>query len=1459
MAGLFSDMDFTKDYSKDTNVNKITLDEDELLDRLNPFGITMDSSDNIKRMERLYFKKGMRRLEHYIKPRVLDSNYWYFPLDSEVHLHKVSTVVEDFTKDYCFFKNNPRTIVDTIINYTEDCNSGKFRAITTPTLMAIIQECLKKEKEFTFLKPGQKIKLNSRMLMAYNYNYLAARHIYPEQPLRRLHMYNNTTTTILQNLFKVPNRYTFLILDLPDTLPTRIQLDKFCNRLNPMYLEQLPTYKHLNLLELWKFIKPEYRDKSLFSLIPKDKINSVNLLLVIDTKLVLLNLGFLLAGVKEYNMGDMYKIKPKTAEQFKILFYRFLETFIETPGMTDAQVDTLEDVLDNNKTEANATDEFVDKYGRKVTFKELIDVDATIEKDIKEVEKEKEQEEKEEEVEVVDNIDIDSEDIQETDSVEEEIDVEDVKLEKPASVEAIVNSKPKYDKVTNNIEDYKDLKIISKPIYNRLNKVLAEQQTKADPYGSTSTVAEILEMDVNKENTLPESKAKITDNKVIFDKSYNMDTIKVKEQEYIKNQYKKDIVRTFYSLQNTSMVVEDYSISTKDSIVGSTEEHTVKVNSITGSSSTIKVVLPTIKEDGTFTLNSQTYSLRGQKADAPIRKLSNTRVGLTSAYGKMFVDKASYKKEDAGYYIMVQIANMYKNNLGIKNLILTPEELFDVELPLLYRHFARYIKSFEFNKYKFTFDYRNRYNLYPNMDKSVLTKLETDNLILIGKLENKPILMDSKSRIFVYDKGFKELEHLLDILGIDRYKEPIEFASIKIYKKQVPVVLLLSYYYSLANLLDILKVNYTKHEANKRVSKELDTIVIKFKDATLEIERDHGIIDILFGGFTIIKDVLKTVNIDVLNNRSSYSVLFSKLDYTILYTNEIKLLEDMYVDPVTLSILEMLKEPTNFKGLLIKAAEMLVDDNYRNPNGADGICIKGYDRIASMLYKELVTSIKEKENKGVFSKTKLTVNPYAIITKLQEDSTTTLVDDLNPMASLKQKEDITALGAGGRSKEGMSKDTRALDSSEIGILSEAAKDNGDVGISGYLTANPKINDLRGTVAADEKMEKLEWANLLSTSALLSPFGTTDDMKRLNFSSIMNSHVVPINNMRVPYVRTGYEAIIPIRASDKFATVAKNNGKVVNVTKNTVVVRYEGEDKDTVYKYSNWTSKEESEACYTHVMVPNVAVGDTFGKDDTLIYDSVFFEPDIFNPKRVIYKQGTVVTVAMLEDLNTHEDSATLSKSMSSKLGTVVTKVKSLIMECKDNISNIKMPGEDIGPEDVLFSITDGIIQDGLDAKTLEILQSLKTKSPKAKVRGNIHKIEVRYTVPLEEMSPSMANFVKEIDKEMVKMYGYTGYLNSTYTIGGRLLQQGQIEIKYYIHVDNGMGIGDKIILGNQMKCTVGEVFNDNIHAEDGTPIDITFSARSVSNRIVNSPWLMGTTGRLLEAVKDKAVAMYFNS
>lgn len=77
-----------------------------------------------------------------------------------------------------------------------------------------------------------------------------------------------------------------------------------------------------------------------------------------------------------------------------------------------------------------------------------------------------------------------------------------------------------------------------------------------------------------------------------------------------------------------------------------------------------------------------------------------------------------------------------------------------------------------------------------------------------------------------------------------------------------------------------------------------------------------------------------------------------------------------------------------------------------------------------------------------------------------------------------------------------------MDKSEIGIISEGSKDSGDVGVSAYLSANPTITNTRGNVGDFDIKEK-GWGSVLSTSGLLTPFALTDDVKRLNFSSIMN--------------------------------------------------------------------------------------------------------------------------------------------------------------------------------------------------------------------------------------------------------------------------------------------------------------------------------------------------------------------
>ena len=77
-----------------------------------------------------------------------------------------------------------------------------------------------------------------------------------------------------------------------------------------------------------------------------------------------------------------------------------------------------------------------------------------------------------------------------------------------------------------------------------------------------------------------------------------------------------------------------------------------------------------------------------------------------------------------------------------------------------------------------------------------------------------------------------------------------------------------------------------------------------------------------------------------------------------------------------------------------------------------------------------------------------------------------------------------------------------------------------------------------------------------------------------------------------------------------------------------------------------------------------------------------------------------------------------------------------------------------------------------------------------------------------------------------------------------------------VDVTEGMGIGDKAIFGNQMKFTVGKIF-DKITAEDGTVIDATFRTEGFIHRIVTSPDLIGTTSEILDRLGKKAVEMYF--
>jgi len=350
----------------------------------------------------------------------------------------------------------------------------------------------------------------------------------------------------------------------------------------------------------------------------------------------------------------------------------------------------------------------------------------------------------------------------------------------------------------------------------------------------------------------------------------------------------------------------------------------------------------------------------------------------------------------------------------------------------------------------------------------------------------------------------------------------------------------------------------------------------------------------------------------------------------------------------------------------------------------------------------------------------------------------------------------------------------------------------------------------------------------------------------------------MTHTETPYVLTGYESILAVRASDKFVISATDSGVVESVSKSAVVVRYAGIGKKK-YALKEWTTKEEAGVTYKHKLITNVKKGDKVTKDDTLAYDPAFFAASAFDNKRVIYRQGSSVCVALMEAPESYEDSGSISTRMSKRMSTVVTKVKSITLHTVDNVVDPLVVGDKTEPGTVVLSIVDQILKDisGLDDRALDTLKGIKRLSPKIGYNGMISKIVIYYNSDIEDLTPSLRKLVDISDAILMASSGVTGKVDSGYSIKGVPLQPGDVEIKYYVDTKVGMGTGDKAIYGNQLKFTVGEVYDTEIVSEDGVVVDGIFSTRSIEARIVNSPGLIGTTSKLLEVLGDKVVNDYF--
>lgn len=472
----------------------------------------------------------------------------------------------------------------------------------------------------------------------------------------------------------------------------------------------------------------------------------------------------------------------------------------------------------------------------------------------------------------------------------------------------------------------------------------------------------------------------------------------------------------------------------------------------------------------------------------PIRKIKPNEVGITSYYGKVFVKTEERKSDSSAYWI---IKNINKLSLVDGSVVkkIYPGDVYDnnFKAPYIYSYLSNHFKELLIRDMNLVFDRGTCLKLFPI---ETFNELEKDGTIIVGKTyDNKPVLLDKNNNFIISNELTSSSSNIYNLLDLDESEAPIDYSEVTVFSKSIPVVIALSFLTNLESVLKLFDTGYRIVNYDEKITLRSDEYSINFKDKNIIVDRNNKLVSMILGGLAAFKKDLRKYNLSDMNSPDTIFLLLQSKGITVPYLKELHNQDKLFIDPITEEILKDMGEPLTYRGLLIRATEMLTNYTYPDSQAMDAMRIRGYERFAGVIYRELSDSIRSFKGRNIGGKSKIEMSPFKVWQSIMTDPAIKIMEDINPIQNLKEREITTYVGVGGRNKRSLTKPTRAFHSEDMGVISEATVDSGDVGINTYLSSNPNLKNVRGRLP---DVKEINPTTILSTSANLAPGSTHDD-------------------------------------------------------------------------------------------------------------------------------------------------------------------------------------------------------------------------------------------------------------------------------------------------------------------------------------------------------------------------------
>lgn len=1316
-------------------------------------------------------------------------------------------------------------------------------------------------------------------------------------------------TTIGEAIAKDPKVSHFATIAIPNAIPSRMILNKIVEFSPARYARVVTSHELNGIIQLYKYLDPATRSDSAMVNLPETAAEHLTVELTYGGYSVFCKLSYLISLHKDSTLPNKTKFATDRLHQVFLLMLLKIQKIVEEkrqgtnpellledeqdaaidPNNIEAQIaqDPLDDVDDNQIVQPDPLQEaelarieqnlvqgavqktqtaihttpikltklddnlvFDDQSSGSVSWDKMLDNDlaefegasddlfAGAVKRAMQTPEIVEQDETDPEVEASVN------DIHAVDYSEE-------------NISQILREPTLEEKFNTYIEQAKGFDAISTAEARTLRKTFEARKSLKSPYAEVPI--DQFKVVTPEDLAMPDTSIPITNN-LIAD-HLKQEKMFSTDRKYIQQVLRKHLTACVTSLEKNDLIIKDYQVEEVRQSTGRYEIHKLVLKPLKGKESPVYFRIPVINDEGEYTAGGVTYRMRGQKSQVPIYKMSPIKVGITSNYNKLFVQRTERKAYDPYSNIADQIKTNYLDGKGNITKI-APANRFDnlQRFPNIYAAMSQNFNDVTTPNYRFFFNYRE---MGKHIEEKVIKELQAKDLLFVGHDQNKHILvMDKDENIYDYSDGMKELPALEALLELDVDKIPQAFSTVKILGDAIPLGVILSYYMGLKNLVAVTRSKMQVLPPNTRNAEVTKNgVSLKFADARVIIECPNQNATLLFAGFKFYANFIKTQSLESFYSQNVYLDLLEFRDGGLMHLRELDTLRNNFLDPITIQALEENNEPTEFLPLLLRANQLLEDFHHSDINSSAISRIRGYDRVPGLVYRALTESIRAHQMKG--GKGKIELDPYKVWKYVTQDTTVKVVEDNNPITDVKEVETVTFSGLDGLSRTATPEKLRKYHQDDAGLISEATVDSTDVALIAYKSPYAKIKSLLGTVDTESTLHEEHPDTIFSTSLQLTPMGEYDDPKRQNFVNIQNGHTIAASGYHQPALRTGHEYLMPYKVGKLYCIMAEEDGKITEITDKLLKVVYKS-GKQQSYRIGQTYGRMEG-SVYKHEIVTSRKAGMSFKRGDWLAYNNGFFEPDWLDSSRLIMKFSKLVTVALARVDEVYEDSSAISAELSRAMSSVHIEEKKFIIEFGKHILDLHPEGHMVTPTDLLFTLVDeNTDYSNLSQSSIDLLKSVANTSPKAKVDGKIFRYEIKYNGDLSDMSPSLKKLAQRLDRQLFEETQGTdkeaknNAVHGDYLSDGKTLMPGTLELKIFIEAQSNTVVADKGVFSAQMKSVVSKILTSKITTVSGKRVDALFSYSSMLGRGVLSPILAGSTNRLLVHLSPTVADTYFN-